>query len=201
MVPRRLREGCRVGAYPPRRAGADRGGGAGPHRGSPLRRRGGRERRDIGRRPRHHRGRHDGRGSDRCLRRPVRRPCRPTRRGEAMTTDTDALTERIAEEMYYSDHPEGRHRNEWPDSVYPDEVYEYRDLAAAVLPIVAAEMRRDAAGEALDRAEHRIARLEAQTDIRGRAVVIYRERAREAEARIADALALCDEWEAFGTRS
>ena len=35
---------------------------------------------------------------------------------------------------------------------------------------------------ALDRAEHRIARLEAQTDIRGRAVVIYRERAREAEA-------------------
>ena len=37
---------------------------------------------------------------------------------------------------------------------------------------------------ALDRAEHRIARLEAQSDIRGRAVVIYRERAREAEARI-----------------
>ena len=31
-------------------------------------------------------------------------------------------------------------------------------------------------------AEHRIARLEAQSDIRGRAVVIYRERAREAEA-------------------
>ena len=35
---------------------------------------------------------------------------------------------------------------------------------------------------ALDRAEHRIARLEAQTDIRGRAVVMYRERARQAEA-------------------
>ena len=34
----------------------------------------------------------------------------------------------------------------------------------------------------LDQAEHRIARLEAQTDIRGRAVVMYRERAREAEA-------------------
>ena len=34
----------------------------------------------------------------------------------------------------------------------------------------------------LDRAEHRIARLEAQTDIRGRAVVIYRDRARKAEA-------------------
>ena len=34
----------------------------------------------------------------------------------------------------------------------------------------------------LDRAEHRIARLEAQTSIRGRAVVMYRERARTAEA-------------------
>ena len=34
----------------------------------------------------------------------------------------------------------------------------------------------------LDRAEHRIARLEAQTSIRGRAVVIYRDRARKAEA-------------------
>ena len=31
-------------------------------------------------------------------------------------------------------------------------------------------------------AEHRIARLEAQSDIRGRAAVMYRERAREAEA-------------------
>ena len=44
---------------------------------------------------------------------------------------------------------------------------------------------RDAAwrlATALAAAEHRIARLEAQTDIRGRAVVIYRERAREAEA-------------------
>ena len=36
----------------------------------------------------------------------------------------------------------------------------------------------------LDRAEHRIARLEAQTDIRGRAVVMYRDRAREAEVRV-----------------
>ena len=35
---------------------------------------------------------------------------------------------------------------------------------------------------ALAQAEHRIARLEAQTSIRGRAVVMYRERAREAEA-------------------
>lgn len=33
-------------------------------------------------------------------------------------------------------------------------------------------------------AERRIARLEAQTDIRGRAVVMYRERAREAEAAV-----------------
>ena len=36
----------------------------------------------------------------------------------------------------------------------------------------------------LDQAEARLARLEAQTDIRGRAVVIYRERARGAEAQI-----------------
>ena len=58
-----------------------------------------------------------------------------------------------------------------------------------------------AMAERAELAEHRIARLEAQTGIRGRAVIMYRERAREAEARIADALALCDEWEAFGTRS
>ena len=46
---------------------------------------------------------------------------------------------------------------------------------------------RDAAwrlATALAAAEHRIARLEAQTDIRGRAVVMYRERAREAEAEL-----------------
>lgn len=46
---------------------------------------------------------------------------------------------------------------------------------------------RDAAwrlATALAAAERRIARLEAQTSIRGRAVVMYRERAREAEARI-----------------
>ena len=46
---------------------------------------------------------------------------------------------------------------------------------------------RDAAWRltaALAAAEHRAARLEAQSDIRGRAVVMYRERAREAEARV-----------------
>lgn len=63
-------------------------------------------------------------------------------------TDTDALTERIAEEMYYSEHPEGRHRSEWPAAVFLDTVYEYRDLAAAVLPIVAEEVRK-AKAEAL----------------------------------------------------
>ena len=51
------------------------------------------------------------------------------------------LTERIAEELYYDQHPEGRHRSEWPTAVYPDDIYEYRDLAAAVLPIIAAEVR------------------------------------------------------------
>ena len=57
------------------------------------------------------------------------------------TTDTDALQERIAEELYYDQRPEGRHRNEWPTAVYSDTVYECRDLAAAVLPIIAAEVR------------------------------------------------------------
>lgn len=58
---------------------------------------------------------------------------------------------------------------------YPDVMDEWLDRFLA-------RVRRDAARDALDRAEHRIARLEAQTDIRGRAVVMYRERAREAEA-------------------
>ena len=58
-----------------------------------------------------------------------------------MTTDTTALQERIAEELYYDQHPEGRHRSEWPTAVYPDDIYEYRDLAAAVLPIIAAEVQ------------------------------------------------------------
>ena len=43
---------------------------------------------------------------------------------------------------------------------------------------------RDQLLDQLDRAEHRIARLEAQTSIRGRAVVMYRARAREAGARV-----------------
>ena len=59
-----------------------------------------------------------------------------------MTIDTTALQERIAEELYYDQHPEGRHRNEWPAAVYPDTVYECRDHAAAVLPLIAAEVRK-----------------------------------------------------------
>ena len=59
-----------------------------------------------------------------------------------MTTDPTALQERIAEELYYDQHPEGRHRSEWPTAVYPDDVYEYRDLAAAVLPIIAEMMEK-----------------------------------------------------------
>ena len=45
-----------------------------------------------------------------------------------------------------------------------------------------ARVRRDAARDALAAAEHRATRAEAQSAIRGRAVVIYRERARQAEA-------------------
>src|SRR5699024_1702625 len=50
-----------------------------------------------------------------------------------------------------------------------------------------ARVKRDAAREALAAAEHRATRAEAQSAIRGRAVVIYRERARQAEAEL-------DEW-------
>src|SRR5699024_10269529 len=45
-----------------------------------------------------------------------------------------------------------------------------------------ARVRRDAAREALAAAEHRATRAEAQSAIRGRAVAIYQQRAREAEA-------------------
>lgn len=58
-----------------------------------------------------------------------------------MSANTAALQERVAEELYYEQHPEGRHRGEWPAAVHPDTVHEYRDLAAAVLPIIAAEVQ------------------------------------------------------------
>src|SRR5699024_10468573 len=45
-----------------------------------------------------------------------------------------------------------------------------------------ARVKRDAAREALAAAEHRATRAEAQSAIRGRAVVIYQQRARQAEA-------------------
>ena len=54
---------------------------------------------------------------------------------------------------------------------YPDVMDEWLDRFLA-------RVRRDA----LATAEHRAIRAEAQSDIRGRAVVMYRERAREAEA-------------------
>ena len=45
-----------------------------------------------------------------------------------------------------------------------------------------ARVKRDAAREALAAAEHRATRAEAQSAIRGRAVAIYQQRARQAEA-------------------
>lgn len=71
-----------------------------------------------------------------------------------MTADTASLQERIAEELYYDQHPEGRHRSEWPTAVYPDDIYEYRDLAAAVLPIIAAEVRAAKAEALREMQEH-----------------------------------------------
>ena len=58
---------------------------------------------------------------------------------------------------------------------YPDVMDEWLDRFLA-------RVKRDAAREALAAAEHRATRAEAQAAIRGRAVVIYRERARQAEA-------------------
>ena len=52
-----------------------------------------------------------------------------------------------------------------------------------------------AAREAVPALLDRIARLEAQSDIRGRAVVMYRERAREAEARIKAVQDAADIWD------
>ena len=61
---------------------------------------------------------------------------------------------------------------------FPDEVLKLLDLLAA--------------------AEHRATRAEAQAAIRGRAVVIYRERAREAEARIKAVQHLIDQADEMG---
>ena len=71
-----------------------------------------------------------------------------------MADDTTALQERIAEELYYEQHPEGRHRNEWPDAVYPETVYEYRDLAAAVLPTIEQEVQAAKAEALREMQEH-----------------------------------------------
>ena len=69
-------------------------------------------------------------------------------------------------------------------AIYQGVPEEYDDQHLNDFDAWLARVKRDAAREALERAEHRIARLGAQANIRGRAVVMYRERAREAEARI-----------------
>ena len=79
------------------------------------------------------------------------------------TTDTAALQERIARALYENAEYYGPEPVQPPwDSRDDEERGEWMEIAAAVLPITA--------------------RLEAQSDIRGRAVVIYRDRARKAEA-------------------
>lgn len=61
---------------------------------------------------------------------------------------------------------------------FPDEMLKLLDLLAA--------------------AEHRATRAEAQSDIRGRAVIMYRERARQAEARIKAVQDLIDQADTAG---
>src|SRR5699024_6879227 len=88
--------------------------------------------------------------------------------GTAMTTD--AFTE-ITE-------------GEWKD-LATTEITHLTDEEKDYLPRAwdewIARVKRDAAREALAAAEHRATRAEAQSAIRGRAVVIYRKRAEEAE--------------------
>ena len=95
------------------------------------------------------------------------------------TTDTDALLDRLRRNaqapMDRFDRLNGMGgfpeygEDERP---FPDEVLKLLDLLAT--------------------AEHRATRAEAQSAVRGRAVVMYRERAREAEARIKAVEELCD---------
>src|SRR5699024_9052526 len=110
------------------------------------------------------------RGSADHARRPVRRPCHPTRRGDPVTThpiDTEALRREALGQLGLAA----------MDPRWPGRVLSLLDALAA--------------------AEHRATRAEAQSAIRGRAVVIYRERAREAEAerdcRRRENAELCDE--------
>ena len=65
-----------------------------------------------------------------------------------MTADPTELHERVAEELYYEQHPEGRRRNDWRTE-HPVTRYEFLDRAAAILPIVAEEVRK-AKAEAWD---------------------------------------------------
>ena len=87
------------------------------------------------------------------------------------TNDTDALLDRLRRnaqapmDRFDRLHGMGGFPEYGEDErPFPDEVLKLLDLLAA--------------------AEHRATRAEAQSAVRGRAVVIYRERAREAEARI-----------------
>ena len=66
------------------------------------------------------------------------------------TTDTDALTERLARAMHAGEVAGGFAADEW-DGMSADSLAWYRANAAAVLPIVAVEVRK-AKAEAWDEA-------------------------------------------------
>lgn len=101
------------------------------------------------------------------------------------TTDTDALLDRLRRnaEAPMDRFDRLRGMGGFPEygedeRPFPDEVLKLLDLLAA--------------------AEHRATRAEAQAAIRGRAVVVYRERARDAEARIEAVEDLIDEADEMG---
>ncbi|MGO1349702.1 MAG: hypothetical protein ACTMIL_12760 [Brevibacterium aurantiacum] len=75
------------------------------------------------------------------------------------------------------------------------------DIEAVMLALDTATDRLSNERAKRSRAEHRAVRAEAQSETRRQQTAYWQERAEGIEARIADVLALCDEWAAMGTRS
>lgn len=119
-----------------------------------------------------------------------------------MTTDPTPLQERIARALYENAEYYGPEDAQPPwDSRDGEERGEWMEIAAAVLPLIAAAREAvPALLDALSAAERRATRAEAQSETRRQQAVYWQERAEGFEARIADTLALCDEWAAMGTR-
>ena len=95
------------------------------------------------------------------------------------TPDTERLRKLAAEATPGPWHPHPAGKYVWTEEL-GGIIQNWSDDANAVADVEFIAAAREAVPALLDR----IARLEAQADIRGRAVVMYRDRVREAEARI-----------------